>query len=833
MLKYLQKFDFTSLFINELGWDYPSNNQIELTISNQKYFLKSLAEKRGFVVYECKTLDVNEIPSISIRRRIDEFIKEYTYEHLLIYTDSQHTKQIWQWVRRINGEILYREYLFDSQNKDLLARLSLLYFSLIEETSLSLIKVIKKIQLAFDDSSDSSIFVLPERNISQSSYFWIVRNIVSISIPYRLVSINHEFEYILKIADLLEFDNDVRMHFDNVLQRSFYWDEIINFMKQNSDEILSSLSYKDRELLKFKYEIYGDEYSTPKKLDSLEGFYLFYCNNIEYTPSIRVVPKKENQDTINIQNIDYQNQEYESDVNQEARVYTEESDSFLQIDDHKGIDNFVLLNENLQDSDYNLDYVQDENYTNQNIDNNSEEIEQTSELILDVNIEAVTLNNGYNSESLQDKVDNNESLEEEVDDVQKSHELNTLGIELIDSSNYEQAITIFDKAIKLNPDLYEAWFNRGLALRNLSKYQESIKSYLKALTLESDDLDISYEIACCYALQRKVQKSVVYLRKVISLSPEIYIEKVLTDSDFDLIREYSSFKVLINSDSNKIDDLYYEATSMITHRNYLQAITIYNEILNIKSDHVKALIGKGSALFTIKSYHDALQILKYVTTLDSENFNVWNMLGSIYFQLIDYDQAFTCYSKALGINPDSYEALYGEGEIFNRKKIYLEAARCYEQSIFINGLYEPAIRRLNEVNEILKIERKKHIEKEAKQRLEELKQVELEREYREEAKLRELENQRLALEKAKLEEATAAAKLRELENQRLALEKVKLEKAEKEAKRKKLENQRLASEKAKLELEKKKQIEDERNRREKRNQDPVTKIFNFVKRLFS
>jgi hypothetical protein len=55
MLQYLQKCDFTSLFVNELGWNYPSNNQIELTISNQKYFLKSLAEKRGFVVYECKT----------------------------------------------------------------------------------------------------------------------------------------------------------------------------------------------------------------------------------------------------------------------------------------------------------------------------------------------------------------------------------------------------------------------------------------------------------------------------------------------------------------------------------------------------------------------------------------------------------------------------------------------------------------------------------------------------------------------------------------------------------------------------------------------------------
>ena len=785
MLQYLQKCDFTSLFVNELGWNYPSNNQIELTISNQKYFLKSLAEKRGFVVYECKTIDTNEIPSISIRRRIDGFIKEYTYEHLLIYTDSPYTKQIWQWGKRLNGEILYREYLFESQNKDLLARLSLLYFSLTEEASLSLVKVIKKVQAAFDDSSDSSIFVLPERKISQSSYFWIVRNIVSISIPYRLVRINHEFEYILKVADLLEFDNDVRMHFENVLQKSFHWNEIINFMRQNSDEILSSLYYKDRELLKFKYEIDDDKYSTHNKLNSLDGFYVFYCNNIEYTPSVRVVPKKENQDTINIQNVDYQNQAYKSDVNQESGVYTKESDSSLQIDDYKEIDNFVLLNENLQDTDYNLDYAQDEDYTNQNIDNNSEEIEQNPELILDANIEVTTVNNGYNSKGFQAEDDKNESLEDEINNVQKSCELNTLGIELINSNNYEKAIIIFDKAIILNPDLYEAWYNRGLALRNLSKYQESIKSYLKALNLERDDLDISYEIACCYALQNKVQKSIAYLKIVISLSPEIYTEKVLTDSDFDLIREYSSFKSLINTDQKKINDLYFQSKIMIANESYLQAITVYNKILKIKSDHVKALTGKGSTLFMLKSYHDALAVLKYVTDLDPENYNTWNMLGSVYYQLVDYDKAFMCHSKALDLNPDSYEALYGKGEIFNRKKIYLEAGRCYEQSIFINRLYEPAIKRLNEVNEILNTERKRQTEQDAKQKVEDLKLDKLEKQYREEAKLRELENQRLT------------------------------------------------SEKAKLEKEKKKRIEDERIRREKKNQDPVKKIFNFVKRLFS
>ena len=92
MLNYLYNFDFTSLFVNELGWDYPSNNEIELTIENQKYFLRSLAEKRGFVIYECHIVDIREIPNGAIRRKIDEVSKEYTYEHLLIFTSSEYTK---------------------------------------------------------------------------------------------------------------------------------------------------------------------------------------------------------------------------------------------------------------------------------------------------------------------------------------------------------------------------------------------------------------------------------------------------------------------------------------------------------------------------------------------------------------------------------------------------------------------------------------------------------------------------------------------------------------------------------------------------------------------
>lgn len=52
--------------------------------------------------------------------------------------------------------------------------------------------------------------------------------------------------------------------------------------------------------------------------------------------------------------------------------------------------------------------------------------------------------------------------------------------------HYEQAIASFDKALQVNSEWYstnpaEAWFDRGMALRNLQRYEEAIASYDKAI----------------------------------------------------------------------------------------------------------------------------------------------------------------------------------------------------------------------------------------------------------------------------------------------------------------------------------------------------------------
>jgi tetratricopeptide (TPR) repeat protein len=120
---------------------------------------------------------------------------------------------------------------------------------------------------------------------------------------------------------------------------------------------------------------------------------------------------------------------------------------------------------------------------------------------------------------------------------------------LFDISKEEEAvIASYDKAIQLKPDDHEAWYNRGIALRNLGRYEEAIASYDKAIQLKPDDHKAWYNKACCYALQDNLEMALTNLGQAIALNPDKYRDMAKTDTDFDSIRHDERFQALVNDD---------------------------------------------------------------------------------------------------------------------------------------------------------------------------------------------------------------------------------------------------------------------------------------------
>jgi len=146
--QYIRDFDFTALFIEELGWDYHEQN-LPVLADDQTYTLNAVAQKRGVVVFDCAC----SIPNYSTRQKIERQVAKNVREHLIIYTDRSELTQIWQWVKREIGKpVAYREHRYHcyQPGDSLIQKLQFLEFTLEEEEGLTVVDPTRRVRAAFD-----------------------------------------------------------------------------------------------------------------------------------------------------------------------------------------------------------------------------------------------------------------------------------------------------------------------------------------------------------------------------------------------------------------------------------------------------------------------------------------------------------------------------------------------------------------------------------------------------------------------------------------------------------------------------------------------------------
>src|SRR5437868_8892288 len=149
----LQQGDFKSLFIEALGWDRQSGG-LDLTVQTETFRLIAVAQKRGMVAYWLPARAGSIFPAYALRRKIEQQVaKTAAHEHLIIFTDTDNARQIWQWVKREAGKpIACREhtYLVSQSGDALLQKLQAIVFSLDEEDRVTLVDVTLRARAGFD-----------------------------------------------------------------------------------------------------------------------------------------------------------------------------------------------------------------------------------------------------------------------------------------------------------------------------------------------------------------------------------------------------------------------------------------------------------------------------------------------------------------------------------------------------------------------------------------------------------------------------------------------------------------------------------------------------------
>ncbi len=130
-------------------------------------------------------------------------------------------------------------------------------------------------------------------------------------------------------------------------------------------------------------------------------------------------------------------------------------------------------------------------------------------------------------EAYMKKADKDDERKEQVTKIlkdidEKIHDETQLleAYDQINLYNEEKAIEILDEFLKENPDVWNAHFFKGWALRRIQRYEEAKPCFLEALKLGECNSEIYNELAICALEEDQRELALFYLDTAIDLEPD-------------------------------------------------------------------------------------------------------------------------------------------------------------------------------------------------------------------------------------------------------------------------------------------------------------------------
>jgi len=238
---------------------------------------------------------------------------------------------------------------------------------------------------------------------------------------------------------------------------------------------------------------------------------------------------------------------------------------------------------------------------------------------------------------------------------------NNLGaIYLKEKVRYPEALELFEKALQLNPDYFEAHYNRGLTLERLKRPREAIDEYKEAVRLASGNVDARMLLAQSLQVEGDRFGAIEQFRIVESYAPT---RADVHASMGSLLIQMGKFPEAADEFAETIELYPWAASPHNDLGNALyvmgqrdRAIAEYREALRLNPSFVEAHNNLAGALQDNGQLDGAIREFRTALQLDPASPNLHLNLARAQAQAGQRDEAIQEYEMALRLAPDNSAA---------------------------------------------------------------------------------------------------------------------------------------------------------------------------------
>ena len=196
---------------------------------------------------------------------------------------------------------------------------------------------------------------------------------------------------------------------------------------------------------------------------------------------------------------------------------------------------------------------------------------------------------------------------------------------------YQNAISDYSKAIRLNPDFVEAYYNRGYTKASLGRHFEAIADYDIAIKLNPDDPISYYNRGAAKAVLGEYSKAIADFDIAIKLNPDF------------------------------MEAYYNRGVAKEVLGQHLEAIADYDIAIQLNPDFMEAYYNRGYTKELLGRHFEAIADYDIAIQLNPDLVEAYNNRGVAKAKIGEYAEAIADFNAAIKLNPDDAHAYRNRG----------------------------------------------------------------------------------------------------------------------------------------------------------------------------
>ncbi len=139
-----------------------------------------------------------------------------------------------------------------------------------------------------------------------------------------------------------------------------------------------------------------------------------------------------------------------------------------------------------------------------------------------------------------------------ADKIEEAITVYNEAIDKYNAAEIDKSIELFNKAISLDPDFYDANYNLAQILMSEGKLEEALKPLETILKLKPEDSETLYNLGKIQYKRGYLSSSVSYLKKIKETAPQYESAKLLLDK-IEKRQDELNLEIKINEHKNLVD----------------------------------------------------------------------------------------------------------------------------------------------------------------------------------------------------------------------------------------------------------------------------------------